>query len=296
MKRWGTILCLCLLPMLLFSACAEATAQVDFVANKDVKKIFDDVHTVGYILDDIRKVDFYKEMQPNDSYTKKQVKSTKLDTTVTKYYRNEDLVYAAYEKGGKQMTECHLRSTHSNDLTVTYTDADGKRTGVSILCADDKGSYRVTFVTQESSQPIYNKSDANEAMIGDSVDILRHVEKWDGVEATQVRMGTHAFSYTEKKDITYWYIDSQVRFLFRNKEKAAAFNARYGGDGIKTLKHTDAPYAVNFSRCNLQIASDCTFPGDQNLGEFAVTDFKNNPYYNVTFDADGVLTSFQKVK
>ena len=111
MKRWGTILCLCLLPMLLFSACAEATAQVDFVANKDVKKIFDDVHTVGYILDDIRKVDFYKEMQPNDSYTKKQVKSTKLDTTVTKYYRNEDLVYAAYEKGGKQMTECHLRST-----------------------------------------------------------------------------------------------------------------------------------------------------------------------------------------
>lgn len=33
-------------------------------------KIFDDVHTVGYILDDIRKVDFYKEMQPNDSYTK----------------------------------------------------------------------------------------------------------------------------------------------------------------------------------------------------------------------------------
>ena len=38
MKRWGTILCLCLLPMLLFSACAEATAQVDFVANKDVKK------------------------------------------------------------------------------------------------------------------------------------------------------------------------------------------------------------------------------------------------------------------
>ena len=82
MKRWGTILCLCLLPILLFSACAEATAQVDFVANKDVKKIFDDVHTVGYILDDIRKVDFYKEMQPNDSYTKKQVKSTKLDTTV----------------------------------------------------------------------------------------------------------------------------------------------------------------------------------------------------------------------
>ena len=71
MKRWGTILCLCLLPILLFSACAEATAQVDFVANKDVKKIFDDVHTVGYILDDIRKVDFYKEMQPNDSYTKK---------------------------------------------------------------------------------------------------------------------------------------------------------------------------------------------------------------------------------
>lgn len=331
MKRWGTILCLCLLPMLLFSACAEATAQVDFVANKDVKKIFDDVHTVGYILDDIRKVDFYKEMQPNDSYTKKQVKSTKLDTTVTKYYRNEDLVYAAYEKGGKQMTECHLRSTHSNDLTVTYTDADGKRTGVSILCEDDKGSYRVTFdqglntqspygadrftiwispeadnatfnsectyeavyadgkltctlvsanyydkkggfkhfthttdkngVTQESSQPIYNKSDANEAMIGDSVDILRHVEKWDGVEAAQVRMGTHAFSYTEKKDITYWYIDSQVRFLFRNKEKAAAFNARYGGDGVKALKHTDAPYAVNFSRCNLQIASDCTFPG-----------------------------------
>lgn len=366
MKRWGTILCLCLLPMLLFSACAEATAQVDFVANKDVKKIFDDVHTVGYILDDIRKVDFYKEMQPNDSYTKKQVKSTKLDTTVTKYYRNEDLVYAAYEKGGKQMTECHLRSTHSNDLTVTYTDADGKRTGVSILCEDDKGSYCVTFdqglntqspygadrftiwispeadnatfnsectyeavyadgkltctlvsanyydkkggfkhfthttdkngVTQESSQPIYNKSDANEAMIGDSVDILRHVEKWDGVEAAQVRMGTHAFSYTEKKDITYWYIDSQVRFLFRNKEKAAAFNARYGGNGVKTLKHMDAPYAVNFSRCNLQIASDCTFPGDQNLGEFAVTDFKNNPYYNVTFDADGVLTSFQKVK
>ena len=49
-------------------------------------------------------------------------------------------------------------------------------------------------------------------MIGDSVDILRHVEKWDGVEAAQVRMGTHAFSYTEKKDITYWYIDSQVRF------------------------------------------------------------------------------------
>ncbi len=41
-------------------------------------------------------------------------------------------------------------------------------------------------------------------MIGDSVDILRHVEKWDGVEAAQVRMGTHAFSYTEKKDITYW--------------------------------------------------------------------------------------------
>ena len=87
-----------------------------------------------------------------------------------------------------------------------------------------------------------------------------------------------------------------MRFLFRNKEKAAAFNARYGGNGVKTLKHTDAPYAVNFSRCNLQIASDCTFPGDQNLGEFAVTDFKNNPYYNVTFDADGVLTSFQKVK
>ena len=109
-------------------------------------------------------------------------------------------------------------------------------------------------------------------------------------------MGTHAFSYTEKKDITYWYIDSQVRFLFRDKKKAAAFNARYGGDGVKTLKHTDAPYAVNFSRCNLQIASDCTFPGDQNLGEFAVTDFKNDPYYNVTFDADGVLTSFQKVK
>ena len=122
------------------------------------------------------------------------------------------------------------------------------------------------------------------------------MEKWDGVGAAQVRMGTHAFSYTEKKDITYWYIDSQVRFLFRNKEKAAAFNARYGGDGVKALKHTDAPYAVNFSRCNLQIASDCTFPGDQNLGEFAVTDFKNNPYYNVTFDADGVLTSFQKVK
>ena len=114
--------------------------------------------------------------------------------------------------------------------------------------------------------------------------------------SSDLRMGTHAFSYTEKKDITYWYIDSQVRFLFRNKEKAAAFNARYGGNGVKTLKHTDAPYAVNFSRCNLQIASDCTFPGDQNLGEFAVTDFKNNPYYNVTFDADGVLTSFQKVK
>lgn len=155
MKRWGTILCLCLLPILLFSACAEATAQVDFVANKDVKKIFDDVHTVGYILDDIRKVDFYKEMQPNDSYTKKQVKSTKLDTTVTKYYRNEDLVYAAYEKGGKQMTECHLRSTHSNDLTVTYTDADGKRTGVSILCADDKGSYRVTFDQGLNTQSPY---------------------------------------------------------------------------------------------------------------------------------------------
>ena len=155
MKRWGTILCLCLLPMLLFSACAEATAQVDFVANKDVKKIFDDVHTVGYILDDIRKVDFYKEMQPNDSYTKKQVKSTKLDTTVTKYYRNEDLVYAAYEKGGKQMTECHLRSTHSNDLTVTYTDADGKRTGVSILCEDDKGSYRVTFDQGLNTQSPY---------------------------------------------------------------------------------------------------------------------------------------------
>ena len=88
MKRWGTILCLCLLPILLFSACAEATAQVDFVANKDVKKIFDDVHTVGYILDDIRKVDFYKEMQPNDSYTKKQVKSTKLDTTVSTVVEN----------------------------------------------------------------------------------------------------------------------------------------------------------------------------------------------------------------
>lgn len=70
MKRWGTILCLCLLPMLLFSACAEATAQVDFVANKDVKKIFDDVHTVGYILDDIRKVDFYKEMQPTTATPK----------------------------------------------------------------------------------------------------------------------------------------------------------------------------------------------------------------------------------
>ena len=65
MKRWGTILCLCLLPMLLFSACAEATAQVDFVANKDVKKIFDDVHTVGYILDDIRKVDL-KNMNHTD--------------------------------------------------------------------------------------------------------------------------------------------------------------------------------------------------------------------------------------
>ena len=147
MKRWGTILCLCLLPILLFSACAEATAQVDFVANKDVKKIFDDVHTVGYILDDIRKVDFYKEMQPNDSYTKKQVKSTKLDTTVTKYYRNEDLVYAAYEKGGKQMTECHLRSTHSNDLTVTSV-LSGNRNfegrispeATSYLCRSVRGS------------------------------------------------------------------------------------------------------------------------------------------------------------
>ena len=140
MKRWGTILCLCLLPILLFSACAEATAQVDFVANKDVKKIFDDVHTVGYILDDIRKVDFYKEMQPNDSYTKKQVKSTKLDTTVTKYYRNEDLVYAAYEKGGKQMTEFHLRSTHSNDLTVTSV-LSGNRNFEGRISPDVKMNY-----------------------------------------------------------------------------------------------------------------------------------------------------------
>ena len=86
-----------------------------------------------------------------------------------------------------------------------------------------------------------------------------------------------------------------MRFLFSNKEKAAAFNARYGGEGVKTLKHTDAPYAVNFSRCNLQIASDCTFPGDRTWANCS-DGLKNNPYYNVTFDADGVLTSFQKVK
>ena len=64
-------------------------------------------------------------------------------------------MYAAYEKGGKQMTEFHLRSTHSNDLTVTYTDADGKRTGVSILCEDDKGSYRVTFDQGLNTQSPY---------------------------------------------------------------------------------------------------------------------------------------------
>ena len=41
MKRWATLLCLCLLPMLLFSACAESTAQIEFVANKDIKKSFE---------------------------------------------------------------------------------------------------------------------------------------------------------------------------------------------------------------------------------------------------------------
>ena len=106
-------------------------------------------------------------------------------------------------------------ATFNSECTYEAVYADGKLTCtlVSANYYDKKGGFKhfthttdKNGVTQERSQPIYNKSDATEAMIGDSVDILRHVEKWDGVETAQVRMGTHALSYTEKKDITYWYI------------------------------------------------------------------------------------------
>ena len=121
-------------------------------------------------------------------------------------------------------------------------------------------------------------------MIGDSVDILRHVGKM-GRRRNSPRcvVGTHAFSYTEKRTSPIGTLTAKCAFSLAIRKRPLLLTPATAAMGLRALKHTDAPYAVNFSRCNLQIASDCTFPGDQNLGEFAVTDFKNNPYYNVTF-------------
>lgn len=362
LKRVRLLLPLLLIAVLLFSACSADTIQIEFVANKDIKKIFDQAHTVNYILDDIRKVDFYQEMTVDDTYTQKVEKDTKIGTPVTRYYKDEDLIFSKYTLDGAELFDYHTVSTHSNDLVITYQDTGEERTGVTVSCTDDKGSYSVIFdqglnkkspygadlftvwiepkadnatfksevyytveykdgvttctlssakyydkdgafkryshktdkngVTEESNEPLYTKTETDEVLIGDSVDLVRHIQRLDGVTACEISMGDHVFSYAEKEDSTAWYIDSKIRFLFNDKKKAAAFSARYGGNSVKKIKSEKAQYAVSFDSCNLRITSDCTFPNEQNLGEFAAMDWEKKPYITITFDADANITSF----
>ncbi len=342
----------------LFSACSENTTDIVFVANKDIKDQFDKVHTVNYILDDIRKVDFYYKMNVDKTYTEKEEKDAETGKTVTRYYKDDLLVYTKFSDNE---FEYYTLSSHSNDMTVKYTDKSGKRSGVKITCVDEKGTYSVTFdqgldktspygadkftvwieprddnatfksevyydveykdsvttctltsakyydkdgtfkrfshttdedgVTSESDEPLYTEADT-EIIIGDSVDIIRHIEEQKIDVKCQILIGNHSFSYAKDGEETDWYINSKIRFLFDDKKEASAFSARYGGNGVKDSGIEETPYAVGFDTCNLKISPDCIFPDNNTFGEFAAKEWGKKQYMAITLDEDCSITCF----
>lgn len=344
----------------LFSACAENTTDIVFVANKDIKDQFDKVHTVNYILDDIRKVDFYYKMAVDKTYTEKTEKDAQTGKKVTRYYSDDTLVYTKFSDNE---FEYYTLSSHSNDMTVKYTDKAGKRSAVKITCVDEKGTYSVTFdkgldknspygadnftvwieprddnatfksevyydveyknsvttctltsakyydkdgtfkrfshttdedgVTSESDEPLYTEADT-EIIIGDSVDIIRHIQQQKIDVKCQMLMGKHSFSYAknDKDEETDWYINSKIRFLFENKKDAETFSARYGGNGAKDSGIKETPYAVSFDSCNLKISLDCIFPDNKTFGEFAAEEWTKAQYMPITLDKDCSITCF----
>lgn len=344
----------------LFSACSENTTDIVFVANKDIKDQFDKVHTVNYILDDIRKVDFYYKMTVDNTYTEKTEKDRETGKNVTRYYNDDVLVYTKFSDSE---FEYYTLSTHSNDMTIRYTDRNGERSAVKITCVDEKGTYSVTFdrgldrsspygadsftvwieprddnatfksevyydveykdyvttctltsakyydkdgtfkrfshttdedgVTSESDEPLYTEADT-EIIIGDSVDIIRHIEQQKIDVKCQILMGEHAFSYAknDKEEETDWYINSKIRFLFKDKKEATAFSARYGGNGAKESGIEETPYAVSFDSCNLKISPDCIFPDNKTFGEFAAMEWKKDQYMAITLGEDCSITCF----
>lgn len=359
-KKTAIILSVLLAVVFLFSACSENTTDIVFVANKDIKDQFDKVHTVNYILDDIRKVDFYYKMTVDNTYTEKTEKDRDTGKNVTRYYNDDVLVYTKFSDSE---FEYYTLSTHSNDMTIRYTDKNGKRSAVKITCVDEKGTYSVTFdqgldksspygadsftvwieprddnatfksevyydveykdsvttctltsakyydkdgtfkrfshttdedgVTSESDEPLYTEADT-EIIIGDSVDIIRHIEQQKIDVKCQLLMGEHSFSYAknDKDEETDWYINSKIRFLFNDKKEAAAFSARYGGSGVKESGIEETPYAVSFDSCNLKISPDCIFPDNKSFGEFAAMEWKKDRYMAITLGEDCSITCF----
>lgn len=362
MKKGSYVLCLLLVIGLLFSACTEDTIDIHFVANKDIKKIFDKVHTVNYILDDIRKVDFYQKMTIDDTFTEETDKDGENNTSITRYYQNEELVFVKYSGNGIDAFDYYTVSSHSNDLVIHYENKNKKRASVIVNCTDDNGSYSVCFekgldkaspyganqftvwikprsenttfkseayydveykdgittctltsakyydkdgtfkhfshttndagVTEESNEPLYNMAENTESIIGDSVDIIRHMQQLDSIKDCEILMGPHAFSYAKNEEGTDWYINSKISFTFSSKKKAAAFSARYGGNGVKEIKNEEAKYAVDFDSCNLKIAPDCKFP-DLSFGEFAAAQWENSRYYRITLNENAEITAFE---
>lgn len=359
-KKTAIILSVLLAVVFLFSACSENTTDIVFVANKDIKDQFDKVHTVNYILDDIRKVDFYYKMTVDNTYTEKTEKDPETGKNVTRYYNEDVLIYTKFSDSE---FEYYTLSTHSNDMTIRYTDKNGKRSAVKITCVDEKGTYSVTFdkgldknspygadnftvwiepmdenatfksevyynveykdsvttctltsakyydkdgtfkrfshttdedgVTSESDEPLYTEADT-EIIIGDSVDIIRHIEQQKIDVKCQLLMGKHSFSYAknDKDEETDWYINSKIRFLFKDKKEAEAFSARYGGNGAKDSGIKETPYAVSFDSCNLKISPDCIFPDNKTFGEFAAEEWKKDQYMAITLGEDCSITCF----
>lgn len=362
-KKTAIVLSVLLAVVFLFSACSENTTDIVFVANKDIKDQFDKVHTVNYILDDIRKVDFYYKMTVDKTYTEKEEKDAETGKKVTRYYKDDMLVYTKFNDNE---FEYYTLSSHSNDMTVKYTDKAGKRSAVKITCVDDKGTYSVTFdqgldknspygadkftvwiepkdnnatfksevyydveyknsvttctltsakyydkdgtfkrfshttdedgVTSESDEPLYTEADT-EIIIGDSVDIIRHIEQKKIDVKCQLLLGKHSFSYAKngeegEEEETDWYINSKIRFLFEKKKDAEAFSARYGGNGVNDSGIKETPYAVSFDSCNLKISPDCIFPDNKTFGEFAAEEWDKEQYMAITLGDDCSITCF----